>query len=396
MFIDVNKLLSLCIVIIIILTFGVRGIFMAILLGWFLLTFPIFGGPIIGSGLVVGSRETPKIQKIVDDFPYKRLNMKFEDIKNRFDRLKTYKFQIVPQKYFIKNIRPEMLQYDGKQMVIDQPKSYYEEYDNISDYFIEPARIRCIRSDQQQSVHQYWMANKSAIMKHCKNKYKKINTHNLRESVFDLVYECNTFKPSLLVGFVKLFNAKSILDISAGWGDRLIGAMAAEVDYTGVDPADLHSEYKSMIKLFDHKSSTTLIKGKFEDPDVKFDTKVDMIFSSPPFYDLEKYTDHESQSYMNRSLESWFKEFLMVSIKKAWTYLVDGGHMVLYMADAYNRTPYVQRMIDEVAKISGAVYLGCLPQMDLTERKPRPFWIWKKDIDPKNGGMDLIPGIIGY
>lgn len=167
------------------------------------------------------------------------------------------------------------------------------------------------------------------------------------------------------------------------------------VDYIGVDPADLHDEYKKMTETFEHTSSTILLKGKFEDPKIQFDRKVDMIFSSPPFYDLEKYTTDESQSYMNRSVDEWFSQFLIVSIKKAWSYLSDLGHMVLYVADAYNRTPYVQRMIDEIAKISGAKYLGCLPQMDLNERKPRPFWIWEK-VPEKSGGLELMSGVIGF
>lgn len=393
MIIDTNRLLAICIIIIIILILGIFGIngLLVLLLGWFLLTFPISREKVY-----IGSSE--KFISKKDDFPYKKLNIKLKDLNARFQRLKDFKFDIVPHKYYIKNIRPELLQYNGKQMVINHPKSYYETYDNISDYFIEPMRVKCVRSDQKQSVHEYWVNNKAEVKSHCKTKYGKLNTHNLRESLFDLMRECNTFKPSLLVGFAKMFEAKSILDISAGWGDRLIASLACNIDYIGVDPADLHNEYKQMIEHFEHTSSAILIKGKFEDPQILKDisNKVDMIFSSPPFYDLEKYYSLDSsQSYKNRSVDEWFNDFLLVSVKKAWSFLKQNGHMVLYIADAYNRKPYVQRLIDEVGKFGDSKYLGCLPQMDLDQKIPRPFWIWEK-VPEKNGGLDLMPGIIGF
>jgi tRNA1(Val) A37 N6-methylase TrmN6 len=367
---------------------------------WFILTFPIIRVNSGGHEGYDGGHENPVSSKS-DDFPYKKLTMKLKDLNERYNRLKSYKFDIVPHKYYIKNIRHDLLKYDGEQVVISHPKSYYDTYDNISDYFIEPARIRCIRSDQKESVYDYWVNHKNDIMKYCKSKYKKITTHNLRESVFDMIYECNTFKPSLIVGFIKMFKPKSILDISAGWGDRLIGAIASNVDYIGVDPADLHTEYKNIVEHFEHTSSTILMKGKFEEIKLKI-YEVDMIFSSPPFFDLEKYSNDDSQSYMNKSLDEWFEKFLMVSIRKAWSFLKCDGHMILYMADAYNRKPYIQRMIDEINEFTDAMYLGCLPQMDLKQKIPRPFWIWQKKStkstkSTKIGGqfMTRMSGIIG-
>lgn len=377
-------LLAICILIVIILIFGQNTIIVIILfayISWNLLDLDRAGFEKIGG-----------IEK--DDFPYKKLNIKIKDLDARFDRLKTFEFHIVPRKYNIKNVDKTYQQYGGRQMVIDHPKSYYDTYDNISDYFIEHMRVKCVRSDQKMSVFDYWNHHKKDIEMHCKSKYGKVNSHNLRESLYDLIYECNTFKPSLIVGFIKMFKPKSILDISAGWGDRLIGSMACNVDYIGVDPADLHTEYKNMIEHFGHTSSTMLIKGKFEDPDILKDLnkKVDMIFSSPPFYDLEKYySNDESQSYMNRSVDDWFNNFLIVSIKKAWSFLNEGGHLVLYIADAYNRKPYVQRMINEINKFGS--YKGCLPQMDLKQNIPRPFWIWRKSV---SSPFVKMMGVVGF
>lgn len=385
----IGYLIAFFIIIVILTIFNLRDVVLGVIVG-FLLNY------------YVTSTEIRRIGGAVDDFPYKKISIKSDELKDRFDRLKRFKFDIVPHSYKIKNVSDDLLKYEGQQLVINHPKSYYDEYDNISDYFIEPARIKCIRSDQKQSVQSYWMSNKNDVIAHCKRKYKKISKHNLRESLYDLISECNTFKPSLIVGFIKMFKAKSILDISAGWGDRLIGSLSQNVSYTGVDPADLHQYYDEMINFFDHKSKTTLIKAKFEDPfekDYEI-SEVDMVFSSPPFYDLEKYHSIDtSQSYMNRSLDDWYNEFLMVSIKKAWFYIKNKGHMVLYIADAYNRPPYVQRMITDINKFSDSTYLGCLPQMDIKQNIPRPFWIWQKiksdKLNLQKPNLPKLPNTIG-
>ena len=338
-------------------------------------------------------------QTPTDDFPYKRLNMTRDQLVQRFNNLKNYKPEIVEKSYYIKNVAKHLLRYSGKQLVINSPDNYYDVYDNISDYFIEHVRVDCIRSDQTQSVRQYWNSCRDEIVAYCMKKYGIVNTHNLRESLYDLISECNTFKPSLAVCFIKMFNATTILDISAGWGDRLIGALACNVNYVGVDPADLHKEYANIIDYFrpliappttttsatstntnTHTPTTptyTMIKSKFEEAVIP-NLPYDMIFSSPPFFDLEKYVG-EDQSYMFRTIDQWFEDFLMVSLNKAWNALIPNGHMVLYIADAYNRKPYVQRTIDRVNEFTGSRYIGCLPQMDVVRRKPpRPFYIWKK------------------
>jgi hypothetical protein len=59
-------------------------------------------------------------------------------------------------------------------------------------------------------------------------------------------------------------------------------------------------------------------------------------------------------------------------------------------------------MIDEINEFTDAMYLGCLPQMDLKQKIPRPFWIWQKKStkstkSTKIGGqfMTRMSGIIG-
>lgn len=320
-----------------------------------------------------------------DDYPYKKLSMKPDDIKARFERLKHYAHTIVTQRYNIKSVPASRQMYQRRQLVISVNDSNYDAYDNISDYFTETTRVRCKRNDQQLSSHEYWQNNKQKVTDHAIKMFGSATPFNLREALYDLHYECTTFRPSLIVGFIKMFNSQSVLDISVGWGDRLIGCIAygqnnnQEIQYVGTDPADMHDDYKKIIEFFAGTTDKYItIKSPFETA-VLPKRNYDLVFSSPPFFDLELYIG-DNQSYHNRTLQQWFDDFLMVSLKKAYDALIPSGHMVLYISDVYNREPFIAKMLDLVDKFPGAKYLGCLPQIDLSKKHPvpRPFWIYQK------------------
>ena len=68
----------------------------------------------------------------------------------------------------------------------------------------------------------------------------------------------------------------------------------------------------------------------------------DLVFTSPPFFKLESYTNNKKQSNKNYStLKEWFENFLIISVKKACNVIIEGGHMALYISD-YTNVKYVQ------------------------------------------------------
>lgn len=59
----------------------------------------------------------------------------------------------------------------------------------------------------------------------------------------------------------------------------------------------------------------------------------DLIFTSPPFFDFEIYTDAPGQSVEKFSeVTSWLTGFLFVCLKKFWARLEDDGHVALHMS----------------------------------------------------------------
>jgi len=121
-----------------------------------------------------------------------------------------------------------------------------------------------------------------------------------------------------------------VLDVCAGWGGRMIGAKSAEgggdklppqtpreggglkVHYTGIDPCE--KTYAALRAIRDELMLTdvTLINKPAEvalqelDPSVTYD----IALTSPPYYNLELYSDEPTQSVQTGGYQAWLDAFL--------------------------------------------------------------------------------------
>lgn len=160
-----------------------------------------------------------------------------------------------------------------------------------------------------------------------------------------------------------------IWDPSAGWGGRILGAMSVRDDfrvkYIGTDPntdhttesnrtkyheiADLHNmiamgEYPGFTKLkfllpkkrnqyeiFQCGSEQMHKQPKFK----KYKGKVDIVFTSPPYFSKELYSEDEGQSARKFSAYSdWRDGFLKQTLTTAAEWLKPGGYLLWNIADA--------------------------------------------------------------
>ena len=259
------------------------------------------------------------------------------------------------------------------------------ELNSLTDYFSEPCRIKC-NFKYNPSPLEYWNKNWQSILASLKKKHQSPTYHNLHEALYLHNKACNNFRISVCLEVLKIFKPKKWLDISAGWGDRLLSALLyAQIDaqtdkqfqmYCGVDPNPcLHPYYKEMIKTFDPlgQKEYILLQDGFETAKLP-NTKFDLVLSSPPFFDLEIYSKAISNSLVKyKSEDSWFNGFLMPSLYKANDYLELGGYLVLYMGESQG-TKYIPKMVELMnAKMHNA---GMLYYTD--GAKIREFFCWKK------------------
>ena len=323
------------------------------------------------------------------NFPFKRLNYSEKDINDKFKELSKYEFKFNNTKFIPSNlfdINHYMFLYEGKdsRLVLSEEDDY-ENYRVLSDIFMEESRLKCSVMGLETPWDYYFKYNQD-IVKESEERFGNTKPINLRQILYDKTKECTSFRPNLLVGMIKLFNAKSVLDFSSGWGDRLLAAMSMKVKYTGIDPnKDNFKFYDDMINFFKRsKNKYKMIQSGFEDTNIK--DKFDMVFTSPPYYSLERYSEDNNQS-INKfsSEESWTNNFLLVSLTKSWKCLNENGHMVIIINQKDRKQRYVKKMIDHMYGFKDCQYVGCIGYSNKIKNdrpvNPQPMFIWRKTIN---------------
>tara|TARA_R110000796_G_scaffold19468_5_gene58412 strand:+ start:2167 stop:3111 length:945 start_codon:yes stop_codon:yes gene_type:complete len=155
------------------------------------------------------------------------------------------------------------------------------------------------------------------------------------------------FRPLVAKYLYAKFKATKVLDFTAGWGGRLLGAMSLDIDYIGIDTnIDLKTEYEKIIKTYPSNSNVKMIWKKAETVDYsKLD--YDFVFTSPPYINLEKYAN------MPKYDESdFFEIFLYPTIKNSFRYLPkDKWYCLNIPIDMYKRLIKDKVLIKETLRI---------------------------------------------
>jgi 16S rRNA G966 N2-methylase RsmD len=308
------------------------------------------------------------------DYPYYNLYYKFNkknimnDIKNFSPEIYYYKFDK------LKNMNIEKYILNNSQYFII--KDTYEKtsnINNITDYFSESVRVKC-KFGNYLSPKEYWDKNKIEILKKTYQKYKKLSIYNIRETIFYNTKLCNNFRVSVALSVLQYFKPNKWLDISAGWGDRLLSAIFYKIKlYVSTDPnLDLHPCYQNMVETFvpeSKRKNFIIYKNGFLEAPIK-EEKFDIVFSSPPFFTLEIYSDHKENSVVRYNSEkSWCDNFFVNSLIKAYNLLKKNGHIILYMGGS----AYVMNkmhLLDNIMEYKGQIYFY--------EKIPRGMFVWKK------------------
>ena len=211
----------------------------------------------------------------------------------------------------------------------------------------------------------------------------KVDLQSIRMATTLRKYVASQFKPSIAKGFYDYFRSGNVLDFSAGWGDRLAGFYCGETtkSYVGIDPNTLnHPNYKRQVEFykenqtfFEEPKEVEFICEPAEDVDYsKYENYFDTIFTSPPYFNVEKYSDEYTQSYIRyKDIDSWNKNFLHKTIEKIIPTLKKDGILAINIADVYdakNKTYFdICNPMNDFIKSQGLEYYGCIG-MEMTKR----------------------------
>jgi len=283
-----------------------------------------------------------KYQKM--EYPYFKQTLTLNELLNSFEKFKLYRPKILiknPTKQHIKKFK-------GKMIIFKEDYFQLANYYNITDYFSQECRVKCLYNLRNNKTPlEYFTENKDIIYNHILKEKGKIEHFDITEYLWSKTKFCTLFNNTVVLSLLKLLKPKRYLDPSAGWGDRLIGAIAYGCEYTGVDPSEcMNPIYHKIIKTLvpdEKQKNYQIIQDGYEKTNIK-NNYYDLVFTSPPFFDLEVYEQKETQSVMFfNSLDKWINGFLFPSIIKSNLALVKGGYFALYVNDFPN-VKYVDRM----------------------------------------------------
>jgi RimJ/RimL family protein N-acetyltransferase len=181
-----------------------------------------------------------------------------------------------------------------------------------------------------------------------------------------------------------------ILDPSAGWGDRLIASHCLGVHYDGVDPNRLlFTGYRQIISFFKIRN-VRLYDCDFLD--FKSNTRYDCVVTSPPYFNMEIYSNDLKQSSRFKTETTWLNCFLKPYVHNACIHLRIGGVIIIAInSKKYSDETYVYDMISYLDSI-GMSYRGVIPygeRRNITSAQPMFVWEKKCNIKPLVRGITL-------
>lgn len=148
----------------------------------------------------------------------------------------------------------------------------------------------------------------------------------------------SNFKPTTAASIYKMFCPRGGVtwDMSCGYGGRLIGAIASGVvgKYIGTEPCK--NTFDGIIKIGNELCAgidldINMVGSEEFEPNP---SSIDLCFTSPPYFDTEKYSDEPTQSFHRfKSVDDWDNGFLAKTIKNCWIGLRCGGHIAINVAN---------------------------------------------------------------
>jgi len=171
----------------------------------------------------------------------------------------------------------------------------------------------------------------------------------------------SNFRPTVAKALYDRYSkpGDKILDFCAGYGGRLLGCLTLPRHYIGYDPCKMQVEglkktYKTLMANGLPKGTAEIREACAEDEMLlEKSASFDLIFTSPPYFNLEKYSNEHSQSYIRYpSYSEWREKFLSVVVSQSHRLLKPGGYLILNVLDSEKASIATDTLIYSINKFS--------------------------------------------
>jgi hypothetical protein len=162
-----------------------------------------------------------------------------------------------------------------------------------------------------------------------KNKNGTKNEYVVFKEVYNIcISAINIMRPLNCMEIYTKYNAKQVLNFCAGWGGSTIAASALGLEtYYGVEiNRELKTSYAKMAAYLAGKSATKIemIFGNALEVDYSL-MNYDTVFSSPPYYNLEKYPHNLIYSSKREMDDKFYKPLFTATYNS----LQNGGYYII-------------------------------------------------------------------
>lgn len=155
------------------------------------------------------------------------------------------------------------------------------------------------------------------------------------------------YRPQMMKLACIKYQPKRVLDPCAGWGGRMLGAVSYGAHYTAFEPnTTTYDNLNKIVDFLDIRDKVTLICDDARNMNNYDIPKVDLVLTSPPYFDLEVYAHEDTQSIKDMpTYQDWADGFLREIIKLGIEHLNDNGVSCWNVGKVKNRD-----MNDDVLK----------------------------------------------
>ena len=328
------------------------------------------------------------------DFPYAHYSMSKEDLMKLFRELPT---ATLGEKWINKELSP-MIKLVPEIKNMARPGCWVtgdiitfafgdaeNKFFNLTSYFTEQCKLICRRGTELETPLEIFMRERPRMARRILERGEKLSADTIyQEFKYLNTKPCSEFNPAWLVQIIKFLRAEGyeihrMLDMSAGRASRMIACMSLGVDYVGTDPndcvpyADIAKFYKAMGKA--GNTAVVHINGFLECKELDGEAPFDLMFSSPPYFDVEIYsTAAEDSVKQNPSMDGWLENFMLPSMNRISRLLRPGGIMAINIDNPlFQDKDYVSPILKH--SMPDMTYIG---MFNIFTKLYFSTWCWQK------------------
>ena len=154
----------------------------------------------------------------------------------------------------------------------------------------------------------------------------------------------------------------------------------------GIDPRkENHPIYKEQSlfyekhrSMFEVEKKSLFLESPAEDVDFsEYENKFDTVFTSPPYFNVERYSYDDTQSWVKyKDITDWNEKFLQKTLKNLWCSVKAGGYLLVNISDVYTNSKWSTErgwleicnpMNDFLSTFHDSEYQGCIG-MEMAKR----------------------------